>query len=252
MLADSKSIAMRPLRVLEIIAERSEPVAVMDIARHVGVDRSTAYRILVNLTETGYVERDRSGTRYLLAHKVLWLAKSLLQKDDSKARIDQALADLAARTGETVHFSVLDGDSVLLTQSAKGKQRLSVDVAIGDRSPLHATSAGKILLAYAPERVVDDLIASGLKSYASNTITVEASLRVELRLVRAQGFAYDLHEFAEDMHCVAVPVFNRRGGLQGTISFSGPDSRFTLPYLDALRDAAKTTAIGLSEIFTAP
>lgn len=243
---NGRSIALRPLRILECIAEANVPLTVLEVARDMGVDRSTAYRILVNLTEAGYLERDASGTRYALAHKVLWLARSLLEQDDSNARINAALTDLAAMTGETVHYSVVEGASALLTHSAKGKQRLSVDVAIGDRSPLHATSAGKILLAFSEQEFVDSIIQLGLPRFAANTITDAARFREELENVRARGFAYDLHEFADDMQCVAVPVFGRRNRIHGTISFSGPDSRFNLDHLNRLRCAALPKAMELS------
>lgn len=250
--ARSRSIALRPLRILEAIAGADGPVAVLDVARQVGVDRSTAYRILVSLTEEGYVAKDSGGTRYVLAHKVLWLAKSLLDQDDSNALINETLAALAGLTGETVHFSVLDGHVAILTHSAKGKQRLSVDVAIGDRAPLHATSAGKILLAYSAEGLVEEVVGRGLGKFAANTITEPESLHAELERIREQGFAYDLHEFADDMQCVAVPVFGRRGKVHGTISFSGPDSRFTLDQLNRLKDAARPAAATLSQALSGP
>lgn len=250
--ARSRSIALRPLRILEAIAGADGPVTVLDVARQVGVDRSTAYRILVTLSEEGYVAKDTGGTRYVLAHKVLWLAKSLLDQDDSNALINETLSTLAGVTGETVHFSVLDGHVAILTHSAKGKQRLSVDVAIGDRAPLHATSAGKILLAYSPEELVDEVVARGLGKFAANTITAADTLRAELEQVRAQGYALDLHEFADDMQCVAVPVFGRHGRVHGTISFSGPDSRFTLEQLNRLKEAARPAAASLSQALSGP
>ena len=74
---------------------------------------------------------------------------------------------------------------------------------------------------------VDDVVRQGLVKLARNTITDPERLRSELLKIRAQGYAYDDFEFADDTRCVAVPVFESDNSLAGGISLSGPSSRFT-------------------------
>jgi len=90
------------------------------------------------------------------------------------------------------------------------------------------------------------VIRQGLVKLARNTITDPGRLRTELRKIRAQGYAYDDFEFADDMRCVAVPVFENDGFLAGGISLSGPSSRFTTQRLRELRDCALDAAGRLS------
>jgi DNA-binding IclR family transcriptional regulator len=244
--SNKSSTALRALRVLEFIAEQGGTVTVAGVAQDIGADRSTAYRMLMTLMDAGYVARDTGGTNYSLAHKVVWLARSLLSQRDSSALIEAALRELAERTGETVHYSVLQGDAAVLSHKVKGRQRVNVDTTIGERSPLHATSAGKVLLAFGDPALLDTTIAAGLPKRARNTITEAGKLRAELERVRREGFAFDLFEFADDMRCVAAPVFGP-DGLDGAISFSGPDSRYTPALLDALKREAMAGAKSLSD-----
>jgi DNA-binding IclR family transcriptional regulator len=145
-----------------------------------------------------------------------------------------------------VHYSVLDQDAAVLVFRAKGSQRVAVDFQVGDRSPLHCTSIGKVLLAWQPAAFVEAVIASGLPRLAPNTITDPDALRRELTLVRARGYAYDDLEFAPDMRCLAVPVFENGGAVPGGIAISGPSSRFDRAKLDALRAVVRRQAGELS------
>ncbi len=80
-----------------------------------------------------------------------------------------------------------------------GTQLVTIDFQIGDRAPLHCTSIGKVLLAYQDSAAIEAAILRGLPRFARNTITGPTRLRAELRKVRAQGYAYDDMEFADDM-----------------------------------------------------
>lgn len=238
--------ALKALNVLDFIGEHRKPLTVMEVADGIGVDRATAYRMLLTLVQSGYVSRDQKTKSYRLSLKVLSLGRHLLSDDVRTSRIMDCLRDISDATGETVHYAALERDTSVLLFRAKGTQRVSVDFQIGDRSSLHCTSIGKVLLAYNDSRLVDRVIAQGLPKVAPQTITDPEKFRQELARVRAQGYAYDDLEFADDMRCIAVPVFENGGEVPGGISISGPSSRFDLEKLDALRRLAVARAAILS------
>ena len=177
---------------------------------------------------------------------MLSLARHLVSEDERASQILFTLRRISEETGETVHYSALDRDAAVLLFRAKGTQRVAVDFQIGDRSPLHCSSIGKVLLAYLDAPAVEAILAAGLPQVAPNTITDPEALRAELTAVRAQGYAFDDLEFAPDMRCVAVPVFENGGSVPGGIAISGPSSRFDHPKLDALRVVAVGHAEALS------
>ncbi|MEX1180536.1 MAG: IclR family transcriptional regulator [Cucumibacter sp.] len=237
--------ALKALSVLDFIGEQRRPVAVVEVAKAIGADRATAYRMLMTLVQAGYVARD-AGKNYRLSFKLLSLARHLLGEDERAQHIITCLRAISEATGETVHYSVLERDSAVLVFRAKGTQRVSVDFQIGDRSPLPCTSIGKVLLAYQDARTTEAIIAGGLPKVAPNTITDPERLRQTLALVRAQSYAYDDLEYAPDMRCVAVPVFEKGGEVPGGIAISGPSSRFDMDRLAHLRDVALKHATMLS------
>jgi DNA-binding IclR family transcriptional regulator len=244
--SNMSATALRALKVLEALGTGSRPMSVKDVASAIGADRSTAYRMLMTLLEAGYVIRDSSTKNYQLGYKLLSLATSLLSDNEKSEQILAALRNLSDKTGETVHYCVLDRDACVLVYRAKGTQLVSVDFQVGDRSPLHCTSIGKVMLAYQDARMVEEVISRGLPRVATNTITDPDLFRAELQKVRRQGFAFDDLEFHDDMRCVAVPIFEDTGVVEAGISLSGPSSRYTLTRLEELKDEAVIAARDLS------
>lgn len=237
--------ALKAFKVLDFVAAQQEPVTVADVVKHMNIDRAGAYRMLLTLVESGYVTR-ASDRSYGLSLKVISLAQHVLKDDIRDQKIAECLRAISVETQETVHYSVLDGTFAVLSQRAKGNQRVAVDFQIGDRSPLHCSSVGKVLLAYGDARLTEAVIAQGLQKVAPKTITDPDAFRAELHRVRAEQCAYDDLEFAEDMRCVAVPVFQSGGSVPGSIAISGPASRCDLPKLEALREVIQRHASGLS------
>ena len=245
--SNKSATALRALRVLEILGGSRAPVSVAEVAGGIGADRSTAYRMLMTLIDAGYVVRDATARNYQLSYRILALGKWLLSDDEQSELIIACLKDISDRTGETVHYSVLDRDAAALLFRAKGTQLVTVDFQIGDRAPLHCTSIGKLLLAFQDVRLVERVIERGLPKVARNTITDPQAFRAELQRIHVQGYSYDDLEFEDDMRCVAVPVFEKGGVVKGGISLSGPSSRYTPQKLDELKDIAVAAARRLSQ-----
>jgi DNA-binding IclR family transcriptional regulator len=244
--SNRSATALRALKVLEILAASPTPVPVAAVAQSIGADRSTAYRMLLTLIEAGYVDRDPGTRQYKLSYKVLSLTKHVLSDERVGELVTASLRNISEQTRETVHYCVRDRFESVLLYRIHGSQRVAIDFRIGDRAPLHCTSIGKVLLCHEDEPFLEQVLARGLARFARRTIVEPDGLRAELRRVRRQGFAYDEFEFADDMRCVAVPVYGKDGSLQGGISLSGPSSRYTQDRLEGLRDCALREARELS------
>lgn len=244
---NTSSTALKALSVLEAVAFSSRPVSVSEVAEQVSIDKSTAYRMLKTLTDSGYVAQDEISKRYKLSYKVVSLSRNLLADSEITQLIRQRLQQITAETRETLHLSVLDGHETVLILRVKGTQLVTVDFQIGDRVLLHCTSIGKALLAFQDVRYIEEVIAAGLPKMASNTITDPDAFRKELQHIRSQGYAIDDREFSDSMRCIAVPIFEGGGRVHRGISISGPDSRFSFERLEELKDPLLRASQELSE-----
>jgi DNA-binding IclR family transcriptional regulator len=229
------STALKALRVLEIVAAEPRALALAEIAKRAGMNKSATHRMLATLLAAGYVRQDDHSRRYALSYRVVSLSRNLLA-DNEVVRLARAILErFSAETGESVHLAVLDGMETVLVQRVKGSRLVAVDFQVGDRSRLHCTSIGKALLAFQGPDVVQSVILAGLPALTARTITQPDVLRRELRHVQERGFAIDDRELSDDMRCIAVPIFERDAPVRMGFSCSGPATRFTLDYLDQLR-----------------
>ena len=244
---NTSTTALKALRVLEAVAYASTSVSASDVAAIVDMDKAAVYRMLVTLVNAGYVLRDENSKRYRLGYKVVSLSRNLLADNKISRLVRHTLEEISTETGETVHYSVLDGDETVLVQKVKGNQLIAVDFQIGDRARMHCTAIGKVMLAYQNDRFIESIIDAGLPKFASKTFTHPDELKKELSKIRTQGYALDDHELSDDMRCIAVPVFEGSGSVRSGISISGPDSRFDMTKLHELKIPMMESAKKLSE-----
>ena len=242
----ASSTALKALRVLEVVAAHSRPLALAEVAREAGLEKSVVHRMLATLLTAGYVRQDAESRRYSLSYRVVTLSRNLLAENEVVRLARATLEEISALTGEGLHLAVLDGNETVLVQRVKGSQLVSVDFQVGDRSRLHCTSIGKALLAYQDHDTIEAVVSVGLPALTAQTITDPELLLEELARVRAAGYAIDDRELHDDMRCIAVPIFERDTPVRMGISCSGPDSRFTLQYLDQLREPMMRAARDLS------
>ena len=212
---------------MEHVAQCASPPTASELARKIGMDRVTCYRMLRTIEEAGYLVFDPDKKTYRLSRKILPLAQNVLAQEEDRERVDRVLRAVAARTGETCHYSVIEGLETILMQRAKGSQLVAVDFQIGTRCALHVTSIGKALLAFQSEPFVADYMTLDLVGYTNRTFTDPAKLTKELSKIRDQGASYDHEEMAVGMNCVAVPITNYDGTVTGGVSISGPITRLT-------------------------
>ena len=215
----------RALQILEFLTE--EPLlGTSDIARRLGVHRSTASRLLSTLEARDVVEQVADRGAYRLGLGVLRMAYPVSTRFDL-ARDSQVICDaLAEATQETTNVAILDGGyAVTITQSAGQRMVGVAGQYVGQRVPLHATSTGKLLLAYAPEEVWAKVSLQELEEFTGDTQLDLTQLSRELQLIRQRGWAAAVGEWEEGINALAVGVWDATGQLVAAVSVTAPDFR---------------------------
>lgn len=225
----------RALRILEIIADGGAQ-SVSAVARELGVHRSTAFRLLGTLEGRRFVTRDADGA-YALGSGALRIAGAVTTRVDF-ARESQVICDeVTAAIGETSNVAILvDGDAVNIAQTTGTSSVAVRDQFVGQRTPGHATSSGKTLLAYADEDTWQRGSA-GLVRFSDRTIVDPEAVRSELRSIRERGWGSALAEWQEHTNAVAVPVFAGDGTVIAALSATAP--AFRMPEDDLPELAAR-------------
>jgi DNA-binding IclR family transcriptional regulator len=218
--------------VLRCFSAAQPQLGVSEVARRVGLHKSSVSRILATLEEAGMVEQDAATGRFRLGLGLVALAAPILSDLNVAKAATPHLEELAARTGDTVSFNIWDGTDAVTIAQARGLNEVAHYAPSGLRNPPHCTAAGKALLAHAPTDVVNRLLKSPLEGFTARTIADPAALLEELERVRRQGYALNRGEFAPDVGAVAAIVRDIDGDIAGAIAVTVPMYRF-----DAQRQA---------------
>ncbi|MFJ6570162.1 IclR family transcriptional regulator [Streptomyces sp. NPDC091292] len=231
----------RAVSVLEILARHGE-AGVTEVADELDVHKSTAFRLLGVLENRGLVGQAKDRGKYYLGAGILRLAGSAAVRLDISQEGVPVCRELADELGETVNIAVLDDDAAVNIMQARGSAAVTAQNWLGRRTPLHATSSGKVLLAHLPPTLREGLLARTLPRYTDRTVTGTGALRGELDAVVEQGYAVALEEFEVGLTAVAAPVRAHDGKVIGAISVSGPVYRLADERLPVL--AKRTVAAG--------
>jgi len=213
--------AQRALALLDTLAEGGE-LGTNEIARRTGMTPSTVSRQLGTLAASGLVERVPTTGRYRLGLKVVHLANALLARLDVREVARPHLLALVEATGETATLSVPGDDDAITVDFVPGSHQVQPVSRLGRPSIAHATSAGKVMLAYSGRELPD----GPLRAYTPRTITDPHELAGEIAAVREQGYATAVGEREPDLTAIAAPIRSSRGELEAIIALQGPSSRF--------------------------
>ncbi|MGH8917449.1 MAG: IclR family transcriptional regulator [Actinomycetes bacterium] len=214
----------RAITVLEILARRGE-AGVSQVAEELGVHRSTASRLLAVLERRGLAEQLEDRGRYRLGFRLLLLAGAGAGQLDLARLAGPVCERLAAGIGETVNVAVLAGDAAVNVAQARGTASVLSHNWIGQRTPLHSTSSGKVLLAWASPAERDRLMGRPLERFTPLTVTDPEILRRQLDEVTRRGWASAVEELELGMNAVAAPIRGYDSTVVAAISASGPTYR---------------------------
>jgi IclR family transcriptional regulator, KDG regulon repressor len=243
----------RAIDVIEAMSRHPGGVAVTDLARELGMPKSSAFRVLNTLRQRGYVRQDADTERYSLGPRFLHIAAAVEQETDLRAVAVPHLRALRDRTHETVHLAIPDGSKMVYLDKFESPQPVRLASRVGQQVLLHCTALGKAYLAALPETEQLAMVRSlELERRTDRTITDRDELLQELRTGWRRGFAVDTIENEAGVRCVGAALLDRRDRPVAAISVSAPTSRFSEE--EALRvgpwcaDTAKTISAELGSI----
>jgi DNA-binding IclR family transcriptional regulator len=235
----------RAVRVLEILA-RSGGSGVSEVAADLQVHKSTAFRLLAALEERGLVEQNSDRGKYQLGFGILRLASAIPVRLGLVRQARPVLDQLAAQLGETVNLAVIREHYAVNVAEALGPSAISAQTWMGQLTPLHATSSGKVLLAHLDQAQRDEVLeASGLPALTAATITSRAALEKQLEQALIDGYASTFEEYEVGLNAVAVPVRDHTGAVVAAVSVSGPAFRLGP---ERMREVTAALQVGGSQI----
>jgi IclR family pca regulon transcriptional regulator len=214
----------RGLSVINSFSHEHNPQTLSEVAVRTGLTRATARRILLTLTELGYVHQ--RGRDFSLTPKVLDLGYSFLSSFHVVELAESSMERLVDEVKESSSMSVLDGEEIVYVARVPTSRIMTIALALGSRLPAYPTSMGRVLLAGLPDVALDDYIArTELEQLTPHTITDPKTFRTVIERTREEGFTLVDQELEEGVRSIAAPIRNGRGDVIAAINVSCHASR---------------------------
>lgn len=211
------------LDLLDCFTDREE-LGVSELARKIGVAKSTAHRLLTTLCARGLAERDEESGRYRLGLHLYELGHLAVSRIDIRNAALPLLQDMHDRTGAVAHIGVADKDEVVYLERIIGRESSAMWSGVGRRLPCATTSSGKVLYAYSA-RFVDGRLRGTLPAaFASDSAKV-LQYRAALQETVKRGFAVSVDESVRGLTSVAAPVLGHDGHARAAVSLIGPTQK---------------------------
>lgn len=238
----------RAVAILDSFTADRVELGVSEIARGTGLSRSTAHRLLMSLQQHELVQQVPGDTKYALGPHVLRLAHAALAHVALRTIAEPIMTWLRDACGETVGLHLPHGEFartvVAQVESRQPLRRTYTD--IGHPIPIHQGAPGKLLLAFRPREIQDEVLSRPLAAATPLTITDPARLRDELSRIATDGYALSLEERTPGISTCSAPIYNHTGKVIAALSVSGPSSRLPCERLLEIVPLARQAAHRLS------
>lgn len=238
--------------VLHAFSAAEPTLGVNEIARRVGLNRSSVSRLLQTLAEARLVQQDRETGKYRLGLGLTELASIALVGLDLRQVARPHMQRLNELTRETVGLSIWDHDAAVMVEHLAALQPVMALGWVGQRNPGHATSPCKVFLAFLDQALTADVLGAPFPRYTARTVTDRDRVMAELEEVRRRGFAINEGEYQEGLNAVAAPVRDRNGEVCAALNVSAPAFRLNGDQLLALSSEVVAVATAISRDLGAP
>jgi DNA-binding IclR family transcriptional regulator len=214
------------LRILESFdRDAIDEMSLSEIARRIGVSRSSAFRLVHTLQRLGYLEREDETKNYRLGARVMSLGYSFLASKDIAELARPDLQRLRAATHCSTHLGILDGAEGIYIARFAAHKPVSAMIAVGARVPAHATTMGRIMLAHKPASYVREHFGSRpLTKFSERTPVTLDALIAALEDDRRRGYVVSHSNFEAGIASIAAPLFDAEGEVAAAINVSTPEN----------------------------
>lgn len=237
--------ADRALNILELLAKES--MTATDIQNKLGLNKSTVHRLMMTLLNRGFVERNEQTGIYQIGLKMVEISSIRLNHVELKTEALPYLHQLANKLNQSIQLAIYDAGEAVFIEKVEKYQSFHMYCQIGKRIPLYCSAVGKSLLLDRSESEIREIMADVVyESFTEHTLTDIDALLEDLQAGRRDGYTKDSAEHEENVHCVAMPIFDYRGKIVAAASVTGFSEKVYAEEGERARKALKITCDAIS------
>jgi IclR family acetate operon transcriptional repressor len=237
----------RAIELLLLLESASRDMGVTELAKLLGVQKSTVHNLIQTLMARDFVRQTDSG-RFTLGFRLMRLGTAASELLDIRRIADPILRELASVANEYVLLAVLNREEVTIIDSVAPQRSTFIVPRIDFAHTFHCTALGKIFLAYGSDQIRKAILSSPLSRYTPYTLVSEKTVAEEIDRIHRQGFAVSCNETIEGVTCIGAPIFNAHGKLEAAVSISSSTARLTVDKYQEMADILTEKSAAISKM----
>lgn len=233
--------------LLEFISNNPGGVPMKSMVESLSISKTTIFRLLVSLTEMGYIYKNEETSEYFLSKKMLKIGLSAVGEPNLVEQAMPLMRSLRDEIGEIVMLGVLMNNKAVLLEQIPGTHSFTFLIRPGTAFETHTSVPGKVFAAfsgdYESKKIID---AINFIKFNENTITTKEDFQKEISKIKEQGYAVEFEEEVKGINCLGVPIYNQFGHITAALWTSGPSGRLTEEMILEIKDKVISTANKIS------
>ena len=250
----SNAAAIRAFRIIELLAQEREPLALTEISTRMGLPKQSVHRLLKQLESAWLVNRDGPGQHhYVCSSRVRQMAIDLLMTTGPAAERRAILQELADEVQASCNLAISSGDAVVYLDRVESNWNAHTKLTPGTRVPFHCTASGKLLMSLQPKQQRERMLRRlPLRHWTDVTISDVENLREELEETRKRRLGQNRGEYIPGIIAIAVPVMLPRQKASAAVAIQTSAQQHTMAEVLAWESRLREVADRLAQTFDVP
>lgn len=219
-----RDVLNKSVALIDALSRAKGAVRFVDLVKSAGLPKSTSHRLLASLVREGLVSFDEQTQKYSLGLKLMtWASRTWNNIEVANVAVEE-MDQLHAQVAEQVSLAVRDGVNVVYVRATASNQKLNITASqIGDQEAAHCTAVGKVMLAFLPDAVLQEVLSTiELHRFTEHTVTAPDLFSAQLAKVRQAGFAYSDREQHDLIRGIAAPIYDFEGRVIAALNVWAP------------------------------
>ena len=238
----------KALDILLAFAPNNLDMGTVELSQKTGFHTATVNRTIKALTRKKFLHQNPLTKKFTLGPAIFALGEAALEsiRGNLLPIAIPYIRELSQKLRETVVLEVLQGMRGIIAYVEQSDHTLNIRADIGGRVPTHASAGLKAIFAFSEQETIERFLNQELERYTKTTITEPEKLRIQLKGIREDGFAFAKEEMSLGVNAIGGPIFNHENRPVAAIVVVGPTSRVKCDRKSPIVAQLKKTALEIS------
>ena len=203
----------RALDILDCFDFQNRELGLSEVVDRTGLNKTTAKRLMANLTSRDYLQQDRNSKKYRPGMRLFELGGVVFSSFSLRRAAASPMTDLQRETDATVLLGIRMENQLVYIDKREGDGIIRISSDVGRRRPLHYGMLGMVLMTGMDSTEVDRVLEDfPLEAHTPFSITDLDAFSLRLEKIRMQGYVIEKEEAVQGLLGIAAPIkdYNRQ------------------------------------------